>query len=101
MAAPGWPGPCNTRIKVTSADQPARQPGSCNLALTVSCIVTQFAREGFGIWRFRGYFVYERIRLNLIKGRTIRKLMGGGAGEVQKKYSRKGKLNEKKFMHAN
>ena len=38
------------------------------------------------------------------KGRTIRKLMGvggGGAGEIQKKYSRKGKLNEKKFMHAN
>ena len=35
----------------------------------------------------------------LHKGRTIRKLMGGG--EVQKKYSRKGKLNEKKFMHAN
>ena len=26
---------------------------------------------------------------------------GGGAGEVQKKYSRKAKLNEKKFMHAN
>ena len=26
---------------------------------------------------------------------------GLGAGEVQKKYSRKGKLNEKKFMHAN
>ena len=25
----------------------------------------------------------------------------GGAGEVQKKNSRKGKLNEKKFMHAN
>ena len=23
------------------------------------------------------------------------------AGEVQKKYSRKGKLHEKKFMHAN
>ena len=34
------------------------------------------------------------------KGRTIRKLIGG-AGEVQKKYSRKGKLNEKKFVHAN
>ena len=31
------------------------------------------------------------------KGRTIRKLMGGeGAGEVQKKYSGKGKFNEKK-----
>ena len=32
------------------------------------------------------------------KGRTIRKLMGG-AGEVQRKYSREGKLNEKK-IHA-
>ena len=27
--------------------------------------------------------------------------MGGGADEVQKKSSRKGKLNEKKFLHAN
>ena len=42
------------------------------------------------------------------KGRTIRKHMGvggggggGGAGEVLKKFSRKGKLNKKKFMHAN
>ena len=26
---------------------------------------------------------------------------GGGGGEVQKKYSRKAKLNGKKFMHAN
>ena len=26
---------------------------------------------------------------------------GVGGGEVQRKYSRKGKLNEKKFMHAN
>ena len=34
-------------------------------------------------------------RTDIIKGRTIRKLMGG-AGEVQGK----GKLNEKKFMHA-
>ena len=25
----------------------------------------------------------------------------GGAGEVQKKNSRKGKFNEKKFLHAN
>ena len=35
------------------------------------------------------------------KGRTVRKLMGGGGGggEVQKKNSRKGKLNEKK-IHA-
>ena len=38
-----------------------------------------------------------------IKGRTIRKLMGGGGGRSakKKKHSRKGKLNEKKFMHAN
>ena len=26
---------------------------------------------------------------------------GGGGGEVKKNYSPKGKLNEKKFMHAN
>ena len=25
---------------------------------------------------------------------------GDGGGEVQRKYSRKGKLNEKEFMHA-
>ena len=29
-------------------------PGSCNQAFTVSCIVTQFARESFGISHFRG-----------------------------------------------
>ena len=42
----------------------------------------------------------------LHEGRTIRKVMrggggGGGCGRSTKKYSRKGKLNEKKFMHAN
>ena len=44
-----------------------------------------------------------RIDVIIDKGRTIRKLMGGGggAGEVQKKNSRKGKLNEKKFLQAN
>ena len=31
----------------------------------------------------------------------LENLLGGGAGEVPKKYSHKGKLNEKKFMHAN
>ena len=39
------------------------------------------------------------IRERVFKERTIKKLMGGrgggGGGEVQKKYSRKGKLNEK------
>ena len=36
------------------------------------------------------------------KGRTIRKRIGGGGGgEGEKIYSRKGKLNSKKFMHAN
>ena len=31
----------------------------------------------------------------------LENLWGGGAGEVQKKYSRTGKLNEKKLLHAN
>ena len=40
-------------------------------------------------------------RSRYVKRRTIRKHMGGGgAGEVQKKYSPKGKLNEKKFTYA-
>ena len=30
----------------------------------------------------------------------LENLWGGGAGQVQKKYSRKGKLNVKKIMHA-
>ena len=39
----------------------------------------------------------------LVKGRNIRKVMGGGGGRAKYKkiYSCKGKLNEKKFMHAN
>ena len=38
-----------------------------------------------------------------IRDRPFENLSGGGgeAGEVQKKYSRKGKLNERKFMQAN
>ena len=37
------------------------------------------------------------------KGRTIRKLIGGGGGGAKnkKKNSRKGKIQEKKFMHTN
>ena len=35
------------------------QPGSCDQALTVSCIVTQFARESFGICRFCGSCMRE------------------------------------------
>ena len=37
------------------------------------------------------------------KGRTIRKLIGSGGGgrSTKKKKSRKGKLTEKKFLHAN
>ena len=49
----------------------------------------------------RKFGIHREISTTSVKGRTIRKLMGGGGtGEVQKKYSRKGKLNEKKFMHA-
>ena len=41
-------------------------------------------------------------RLQIIRDRPLENLWGGGAGEVQKKKnSRKGKLNEKKFLHAN
>ena len=36
-----------------------------------------------------------------LRDRPLEKLWGGGAGEVQKKNSRKGKLNEKKFLQAN
>ena len=40
-------------------------------------------------------------KLSTFKGPTVRKLIGAGGGEVQKKYSLKGKLNEKKIMKAN
>ena len=39
-------------------------------------------------------------KLSTFKGPTVRKLIGAGV-EVQKKYSLKGKLNEKKIMKAN
>ena len=44
--------------------------------------------------------MYKSLRT---KGRTTRKLIGGSRGgrSTKKRYSRKGKLNEKKFMHAN
>ena len=47
IAAPDWPFSCNTRIKVILAKlaSPAH--------VTVSCFVTQFARESFRICRFR------------------------------------------------
>ena len=38
------------------------------------------------------------VRIPIVKGRTIRKLIRGGEAKYQKKYSRKGKLNEK--IHA-
>ena len=39
--------------------------------------------------------------ISLLRDGPLENLWGGGAGEVQKKNSRKAKLNEKKFMHAN
>ena len=41
--------------------------------------------------------------LRIVRDGPLENLWGGGgrAGEVQKNYSRKGKLNEKKIMHAN
>ena len=44
----------------------------------------------------------EKKNIKSIRDGPLENLLGGeGTGEVQKKYSRKGKLNEKKFMHAN
>ena len=44
-------------------------------------------------------------KLFLLRDGPLENFLGrggrGGAGEVQKKNSRKGKLNEKKFAHAN
>ena len=44
-------------------------------------------------------------KLSTFKGPTVRKLIGagegGGGGEVQKKYSLKGKFNENKIKKAN
>ena len=37
----------------------------------------------------------------LVRDGPLENLWGGGAGEVQKKNSRKGKFNLKKFLHAN
>ena len=39
--------------------------------------------------------------LALFREGPLENFWGGGGGEVQKKYSRNGKFNEKKFMHAN
>ena len=51
-------------------------------------------------------FPNEKKKTGIIDKKSLRdgpleNLWGGGAGEVQKKNSRKGKLNEKKFLHAN
>ena len=43
---------------------------------------------------FGGHFV-------TVRDGPLENLLGGEADEVQKKNSRKGKLNEKKFLHAN
>ena len=51
-------------------------------------------------FRLIGNWLKRRVRF--IRDGPLENLWGGGgAGEVQKKKSRKGKLNEKKFLHAN
>ena len=39
--------------------------------------------------------------IRVVRDGPLENLWGAGTGEIQKKYARKGKLNEKKFMHAN
>ena len=49
----------------------------------------------------KGYYVVgHHVGALQLRDRPLENLWGG-AGEVQKKNSRKGKLNEKKFLHAN
>ena len=67
--------------------------GSYALQLTILCYLSAVCDIGS-----KSFDDYSKSLIT--KGRTIRKLMGG-AGEVQKKNSRKGKLNEKKFLHVN
>ena len=52
--------------------------------------------------RFRSSYCMN-VQASYFRDGPLENLAGGGgtAGEVQKKYSHKGKLNEKKFMHAN
>ena len=74
MAAPGWPGSWNTGIKVTSAAElanPTNLASPDQVAPTVSCIVTQFARESFGIWRFCAFCMRE-IDFNLVNPRVLK-----------------------------
>ena len=49
MAPPGWLKYYRDKSHLGRASQ----PGSCNQGLTVSCNVTQFARDSFVICRFR------------------------------------------------
>ena len=58
-------------------------------------IINNFIGWGFSRVKANADNTYRD--LDYLKGRPIRKLMGGGA--KYKKYSRKGKLNEKK-IHA-
>ena len=46
-------------------------------------------------------YTYGKKNIKSIRDGPLENLLGGGTGEVQKKYSRKEKLNEKKIMHAN
>ena len=53
-----------------------------------------------GQWVKFPWDLYCENKTYKLRDGPLEKLWGVG-GEVQKKYSRKGKLNEKKFMHAN
>ena len=53
-----------------------------------------------GQWVKFPWDLYCENKTYKLRDGPLEKLWGVG-GEVQKKYSRKGKLNEKKFMHPN
>ena len=47
------------------------------------------------------WVVAQRLRRNGLRDGPLENLWGGGSEGQKKNYSRKGKLNEKKIMHAN
>ena len=47
------------------------------------------------------WVVAQRLRRNGLRDEPLENLWGGGSEGQKKNYSRKGKLNEKKIMHAN
>ena len=60
-----------TRQRITHCSYAHCFPGSCDQAVTVSCIVKQFARKSFGICRLRGSWMREFVGVDQGEGREV------------------------------